>query len=63
MDNEHSLVDQVNVWAPYFGRGDSDNINIIIFLWIPGQPVVRPCLKKEGRRGKRKQGQTEGEQW
>ena len=40
----HSLVYEVDVRTPHLVGRNPQNINVIIFLWRPRQPVVWPCL-------------------
>lgn len=50
----HSLVYEVDVRTPHLVGRNPQNFDVVIFLWVPWQPVVWPCLegRKEGRRRK-----------
>lgn len=36
----HSLVYEVDVRTPHLVGRNPQNINVVIFLWLPRQPVV-----------------------
>lgn len=39
-----SLVYEVDVRTPNLVGRNSQNFNVVVLLWIPRQPVVRPVL-------------------
>lgn len=59
----HSLIYEVDVRAPHLVGRNPQNVNVIIFLWVPRQPVVCPFLAKmEGRNKRRKKAARKGRQ-